>query len=336
MSKELTKNGVVEASVGLVELASDKMIFGSAGEVSLWFFSAANKDEQSRIDAVQKIASICYQSNVKVGTSVLYDNLKSESLGLPSSSFEFVPILLRADDIDMINSEYMRNVLSGDARFLQTPRIETFGVTIVHDHKNVYKLTNLRALLYDMDLINSMRQPEDKIDPSKNFFNDDPLEQKLIDENFFVFNSKIDIVTARQFMRHRAMWQELSRRYVSGEKVPFEVYLTDDIVQGNASIDVHESTGKKEPEVDGVDTSVQVTAVDVVMLCLKMYDALIESGVKPQDARRIIPQGAMTQVWSAWFKPQFDDMIKLRSARKAQWEIRTLAKAMNGLVERTR
>jgi thymidylate synthase (FAD) len=77
-----------------------------------------------------------------------------------------------------------------------------------------------------------------------------------------------------------------------------------------------------------------VGAESVVMLALQLYDKAIANGVKPENARRIIPQGALTQVWSSWLKPQFDDMIELRSAAKAQLEIRILAKSMSGLVER--
>ncbi len=336
MNKELSKEGVIIAPPIVTEIGSEKGLFGSAGDATLWSFGGANINAQSRIDTVQKVASICFQSNVKVGSSALYDKLMSESLGLPSSSFEFIPILLRANDIDMINSEYMRNVLSGEEGFLQTPRIERYGITIVHKDRDVYKLTNLRALLYDIDLINKMRQPGDKIDASERFFNEDPIEQMLIDQNFFVFHTKIDIVTARQFMRHRTSWQELSRRYVSGNKVPFEVYLTEDMISSDLSVEVGDALGWAKPLVDDGSHDVNITATDIVVLCLKMYDAAIANGVKPQDARRIIPQGALTKVWSAWFKPQFDDMIELRSAGKAQWEIRTLAKAMHGLVERTR
>jgi len=323
MDKKMSEHGVVDSppSVSPQAIGSVKDIFGSGGEVSIWDFSTANMSKESRIATVQKVASICFQSEVKVGTSALYDKLMAESLGLPSSSFEFVPILLREDDIELIHSSYTNGAIGGDENFFQPPRTEKYGISIVHKGK-VYLLTNLRALLYDIAIINASRDLDDQIDPSKNFFNSDEQEMGIISQNFIVFNTKIDIVTARQFMRHRTSWQELSRRYVSGKKVPFEVYLTDDIIHSEANVIVNKQ--------------VSLRAVDLVMICIEMYDALIDDGIKPQDARRIIPQGAMTQVWSAWLKPTFDDMVELRSATKAQWEVRTLAKTMSGLVELTR
>jgi len=316
-------------------LAESKGIFGSAGDVSIWDFSRANTDKEARVDAVQKVASICFNSSVKVGSSALYDKLMAESLGLPSSSFEFVPVLLNVDDIEMINSEYMRHVLHVSGDFVQIPNVEKYGHTIIKGN-DVYKLTNLRALLYDIASINTTRTDEDKIDASSRFFNTKAEEIEIIKDNFFVFNSKIDIVTARQFIRHRVSWQELSRRYVSGKKVPFEVYLTEDMASDDINIEISDALGWEKPLVDTGDDDINITAVQLVMLCLKMYDAAIENGVKPQEARRIIPQGAMTQMWSAWMPGAFKSMIELRTEAKAQWEIRTLAKEMERLVERTR
>jgi len=320
MEKKMTEEGVVDVDQ-VIPMAKDTGLFGSAGSAEKWDFSYANSNQQARIDAVQKVASICFQSNVKVGTSALYDKLHAESLGLPSSSFEFVPVLLNSFDAEFINNEYMRHLISGMGNFTQGPHIEKYGMTVVYG-RDVYRLTNLRALLYDIEIINKFLAEDERIDPSERFFNTDPTEIALIHENFYVFHTEIDIVTARQFMRHRTSWQELSRRYVSGKKVPFEVYLTEDMLSDKISVPISEHR--------------HIDATSLVMLALQLYDKAIENGVKPQDARRIIPQGAITKIWSAWFKPQFDDMVELRSAGKAQWEVRTLAKSMRGLVERTR
>ena len=308
-------------SCSVKKILQENDIFGSDGEVSIWDFSRANISQESRVDAVQRVASVCFQSDAKVGTSALYDKLMRESLGLPSSSFEFVPVLLNEKDRELINIKYMDNVINENEKFIQTPHIEKFGTTIVRNGK-VYRLTNLRALLYDISLINSEKSDE-KIDVSNSFFNQDEEEISIIKKNFYVFHMKIDIVTARQLMRHRASWQELSRRYVSSKKVPFEVYLTEDMKNPDIRVNISNN------DCNGIS----ISASNLVKLSLRMYDTAIKAGIKPQDARRIIPQGALTQVWSAWFKPQFDNMVKLRSAPKAQWEIRTLARSMNGLVK---
>jgi len=334
MDKKLGESDMVEVVNQVHMLSADRGLYGSAGEAEIWDFSTANRNEQSRIDAVQKVASICFQSDAKIGTSALYDKLMAESLGLPSSSFEFIPVLLRDEDVELINGSYVKNFLKEEEAFLQTPRIEKYGVTVI-DGNSVYKLTNLRALLYDTCLINTFCKSGDEIDVKRNFFNTDPREIRLIQENFFVFNTKIDIVTARQFMRHRTSWQELSRRYVSGKKVPFEVYLTFDMQNADINVGIYDALGREKPLLEDGCDEIKIDALDLVILTLRMYDAAVSTGVRPQDARRIIPQGALTQVWSAWFKPQFDDMVELRSDGKAQWEVRTLAKSLSGLVSRT-
>ncbi|NLN12965.1 MAG: FAD-dependent thymidylate synthase, partial [Arcobacter skirrowii] len=62
--------------------------------VENWDFSTANLNEKNRIQAITQVASICYQNPKALGSESLYNRLMAESMGLPSSSFEFVPVLL--------------------------------------------------------------------------------------------------------------------------------------------------------------------------------------------------------------------------------------------------
>ncbi|MDN5104393.1 FAD-dependent thymidylate synthase, partial [Aliarcobacter butzleri] len=66
----------------------DKIAF-----VENWDFSKANLNEENRILAITQVASICYQNPNALGSESLYNRLAAESKGLPSSSFEFVPVL---------------------------------------------------------------------------------------------------------------------------------------------------------------------------------------------------------------------------------------------------
>ena len=70
---------------------------------------------------------------------------------------------------------------------------------------------------------------------------------------------------------------------------------------------------------------------DVLEITLKHYFAALEKGVKPQDARRIIPQAAYTQIWGAFMPSQLENYFKLRLDAHAQWEIRMTAEAMKKL-----
>ena len=56
-------------------------------------FSTANMSEENRIKAITTVASICYQNPKAINSESLYNRLLAESKGLPSSSFEFVPVL---------------------------------------------------------------------------------------------------------------------------------------------------------------------------------------------------------------------------------------------------
>ena len=72
--------------------------------VENWDFSKANLNEENRILAITQVASICYQSPKALGSESLYNRLMAESQGLPSSSFEFVPVLLSWQEvIDVCN-----------------------------------------------------------------------------------------------------------------------------------------------------------------------------------------------------------------------------------------
>ena len=62
-------------------------------------FSTANMSEENRIKAITTVASICYQNQKAVGSESLYNRLLAESKGLPSSSAEFVPVLLTEEEV---------------------------------------------------------------------------------------------------------------------------------------------------------------------------------------------------------------------------------------------
>lgn len=302
--------------MGHVSSIGREELLDGFGGVERFDFSRSNMSTDSRIEVVQKVASICFQSDQPVGSSGLYNKLKAESLGLPSSSFEFIPILLTGEKLLEIEDGFIRLCVL-DKRMFQTPNVIRYGTMVTNSKGEPYQLTNLRALLHDVEMMNGSLEDDEKIDPSVGYFNTDQDEIDTIAANFFVFHSEVDIVTARQFMRHRVSWQELSRRYVPGKKVPFSIFLSEDVLLSSAKLQI--------------TTTKSVNAKELAQMCIDMYDALIADGVHPQSARRVIPQGAMTKVWSAWFAPSLSDMIALRSAGKAQKEIRSLAKAMHGL-----
>ena len=256
------------------------------GFVENWDFSRANLNEENRILAITQVASICYQNPKALGSESLYNRLMAESMGLPSSSFEFVPVIL-----DYENPKH-KEILK-----LEYSNCKKFG-EILDDR---YLLTNYRALVYDFE------NDKDKFSfDIRTIFNTQE-ECKIIKEYFKVFLFKVDFPTRSQMVRHRISWQELSRRYVSAKRVPFEFYVSDKL--------------KENQKVQ-----------DLIKQSEDLYFELLENGVKPQEARRVIPQMAYTQIWGAFMPKQLDNYFKLRLDEHAQWEIRQTAIAMQELL----
>ena len=271
----------------------------SSSTVSSFDFSTANTSLETRIAAITTIASVCYQSPKALGSISLYDRLAAEAAGLPSSSYEFVPILL-----DMRDAKYRP---WADKLSLVSP-VFKYG-EIVHGG---YLLTNLRALISCVGT-----------DADNPVFFNTPTECGIISQYFHVFKTEIDLATARQFMRHRASWQELSRRYVSGKRLPFEFYQSPKLAEVVSTFTF--------TTPDGHHITVNLTTDQLQQACLNHYDSALASSIKPEEARRCIPQSMMTTVWSAWQPAQLSNLFKLRCDSHAQSEIQSLANAMKEL-----
>lgn len=268
-------------------------------------FSAANMSEENRIKAITTVASICYQNPKAVGSESLYNRLLAESKGLPSSSFEFVPVLLDEYDLSTM-------IIAMTDYSMEDFNIYKYGEKICNGK---YLLTNYRAIVYDYENLG--------ID-LRNHFNTQE-ECNIIKDHFKVFQYKVDLPTRSQMVRHRVSWQELSRRYVSGERVPFEFYVSDKMKEVLLF--------DEGSSVKGSKVKTCFTAQDIIDISLKFYKQALENGVKPQEARRIIPQAAYTQIWGAFMPKQLDNYFKLRLDGHSQWEIRQTASAMKELLK---
>ena len=268
----------------------DNVLDGITGFVEHYDFSRANSSYEARVQAVSMVASICYQSPKALGSISLFDRLQAESGGLPSSSYEFIPVLLNNKQVTQI----IINSLPGNTR------IDKFGTWLSADHL----LTNLRALI-------EMVGPEESL----NYLNTSEEEIQIIRDNFKVFLFNVDLSTRAQMVRHRVSWQELSRRYVSGKKQPFDFYISEKMSSLELDWPFDESTIR-----------------DIIEGCLRAYNTAIDSGVKPEEARRILPQAMMTQIWGAFQPSQLDNWFKLRLNSHAQSEIRCVAQAMQELI----
>lgn len=263
-------------------------------KVEQYDFSMANSSDEARTLAITTIATICTQKFDSIGSEKLCTKLLTEAHGIPSSAYGFVPVLIPLSKALDLGVQLSKKTLS------LVPNIFKFGQQV---NDNAFLLTNLRALVNDIGL-----------EASKEFYNTDPNEIAIIKKHFKVFKHKMDIRSARQFMRHStAVWQELSRRYVSGKKVPFEFYIND--------------------KIKGIYSNITDTTTDQLINDLAYhYDMLVESGIKPQDARDILPLCTYTEIWSGWQPFSLENMLKERTAIGTQWELRQTAMAMQELI----
>ena len=272
-------------------------------------FSRANLNQENRIAAISQIASVCYQNPKALGSISLYDRLACESQGLPSSSFEFVPVLFRYDFIEQF-------LINNSNIYLENSNTLKYGERIKHNG-TIYLLTNYRALIYDVENYGVSKS-------ILNHFNTE-FECAIIAKHFNVFQVKIDMPTFGQMVRHRVNWQVLSRRYVSGEKAPFSFYI-------------HEKMGKVQSNTwvcdkSGNGLNVSFFTEDIINMCLNHYEAARKAGVKPEVARGIIPQCAYTIAWCAFQPRQLESYFTLRCDSHAQHEIRLVSEAMKSLVD---
>jgi len=298
----------IEIQEDLLPLLGRKkdVLDGITGFVEHYDFALANSSYEARVQAITKVASICYQSPKALGSVNLFNRLQAESAGLPSSSYEFVPVLIPYDIWSSLDDTVGLGAILN---------IQKYGEWIIHGtgrkRHTHYLLTNLRALIEDVGSEESL-----------NYLNTDPIEQQIIRDNFKVFLFNVDVPTRTQMIRHRVSWQELSRRYVSGKKKEFGFYISDKLAKTSSTV-----------SEDGNKTSVFFGTEDLIAQCVAHYDQAIASGVKPEEARRILPQAMLTTIWGAFQPKQLESYFKLRLDKHAQKEIRQVSEAMKELID---
>lgn len=281
----------------------ENVLTEGCGSVEEWDFSLANSSYAARVYFVTRVASICYGNPKALSSINLFNRLQAEAAGLPSSSYEFIPVLLNMSNtyVDYSTKHpHIRNISYKLSTCIK------YGEYIAG---TPYLLTNLRALIADVG-----------VDDSLDYLNTSPEEIQIIRDNFKVFLFNIDLATRAQMVRHRCSWQELSRRYVSGKKTPFEFYVSDKMQS------IISTTADDESDIH-LDTN------DILDICLNHYMEALAQGVKPEEARRILPQAMMTTIWGAFQPTQLANFFTLRLDSHAQREIRLVAEAMKEAID---
>ena len=306
-------------------------IFGdNLAYVSRFNFSRSNISNENRMKTITLVASICYSNPKAFGSESLYNRLAAEAHSLPSSSFEFVPVLLEPKEVyavcENLGIEYFTNdlLIQGGMPTVDV-NIIRFGQWITHNDKK-YLLTNFRAIVYDYEasLANSLISGKEVFDLRDRFNTEE--ECNIIENYYTVFKFYVDFPTRSQMVRHRVNLQELSRRYVDSKRVPFKFYISEKLGQVVSSY-VHTNE-------DGHTQRLNFTTEDIHRICENHYNAARDNSVKPQEARRIIPQTGYTEFYMGFLPFQLENFLRLRADTHSQWEVRQAAYAVKELLGR--
>jgi thymidylate synthase (FAD) len=134
---------------------------------------------------------------------------------------------------------------------------------------------------------------------------------------FASFHVKAPIFVARQLVKHKFLrWNEISRRYVDDEPE----FYTPDVWRGR-------SADKKQGSEGVVYTTSEPEFVNYTSL--RIYKAMIEEGVAPEQARMVLPQSTMTEWYWSGSLDAFADMCNLRCKDDSQAETREVAKQID-------
>jgi len=122
----------------------------------------------------------------------------------------------------------------------------------------------------------------------------------------------ISRVTTHQLVRHRiASYSQKSQRYVS--EIGFK-YVTPPTI-------------KECKEAEAIFQK-------IMEACENAYTKLIELGIPKEDARYLLPGGCETKIIVTMNARELLHFFTLRCCRRAQWEIREVAKEMLRLVKK--
>ena len=140
------------------------------------------------------------------------------------------------------------------------------------------------------------------------------------------FRIKAPIFVARQLVKHQVglVWNEVSRRYV--DHAP-ELYRPDSW-RGRPQNSKQGSDGEVELGPT-LDHNLEMT----MQSCLILYNAMIEKGVAPEQARMVLPQSMMTEWYWSGTLYAFARVCNLRCKPDTQKETQDVANEIDKLAD---
>lgn len=142
---------------------------------------------------------------------------------------------------------------------------------------------------------------------------------------------KVPIFIARQIQRHRTFaYNEISRRYVDN---PPEFFWPEK--WRKRADNVKQGSSNEEAEYESIwgFRGIQDDANDVLEDCIRLYGAMIEQGVAPEQARMILPQNMYTEFYMTGNLRNWAHFLKLRLDGHAQLEVQQIAEQVLHILE---
>ena len=155
---------------------------------------------------------------------------------------------------------------------------------------------------------------------------------------FASFHVKAPIFVARQLVKHKFLrWNEISRRYVDDEP---EFYVPEvwrgrskDKKQGSDGVVNLKKFNQYGDKYQKHYQRLKYTLEDEYDHNLSLYNALLNAGVAPEQARMVLPQSTMTEWYWSGSLDAFADMCRLRCKDDTQYETRLVADQISVIME---
>ena len=138
------------------------------------------------------------------------------------------------------------------------------------------------------------------------------------------FRIKAPVFVARQLVKHQVglVWNEVSRRYV--DDAP-ELYRPDSW-RGRPQNSKQGSDGEVK-----LDQTINHNMETTMESCLILYNALLQKGVAPEQARMVLPQSMMTEWYWSGTLYAFARVCNLRCKPDTQQETQEVANEIDRL-----
>ena len=122
--------------------------------------------------------------------------------------------------------------------------------------------------------------------------------------------SEVSRVLTHELVRHRLFsFAQRSQRYVKENE---ETYVTPDVL-----VNINQDDDRLQIAKQTFDTAMKNAWY--------AYKALLECGLKPEDARFVLPNACTTEIIVSGNFREYRNFLKLRLGPRAQWEIRKAA-----------